>query len=80
MSSHTNWDAPLEDLPIAMPDLQYWLENIDLCNGKTWLKRFQYGHIVGDASSVGYGAFTPHGELPGPMVVSCCQVGMGEQD
>jgi hypothetical protein len=36
----------------------------------SWLKRFQYIHIVGDASSVGYGAFTPHGELSSPMVVS----------
>ena len=70
MSSSANWDAPLEDLPIAVPDLQYWLENIDLCNGRTWLKRYQYLHIVGDASSVGYGAFAPHGELPSPMVVS----------
>ncbi len=35
-----------------------------------WLKRYQYLHIVGDASSVGYGAFAPHGELPSPMVVS----------
>ena len=34
------------------------------------MKRFQYVHIIGDASSVGNGAFTPHGELPSPMVVS----------
>ena len=36
------------------------------------MKQFQYVHIVGDASSVGYGAFTTHGhgELPSPMVVS----------
>ena len=76
MSSNTSWDAPIEELPIAIPDLQYWLENIDLCNGKTWLKRFQYVHIVGDASSVGYGAFTPHGELSSPMVVSFDSVGI----
>ena len=36
---NTSWDVPLEELPIAMPDLQYWLENIDLCNGKTWPKQ-----------------------------------------
>ena len=38
------------------------------------MKRFQYVHIVGDASSVGYGAFTTHGELPSPMVVSLYSV------
>ena len=35
ISSNTSWDAPMEELPIAVPDLQYWLENIALCNGKT---------------------------------------------
>ena len=35
MSSNTSWDAPIEELFIAVPDLQYWLENIALCNGKT---------------------------------------------
>lgn len=70
MSGNEGWDLPVQDSTIAVPDLQYWLDNLNLCNGKTWLKRLQYIHIVGDASSVGFGAFTPHGELPSPMVVS----------
>lgn len=70
MSGSEGWDLPVEDSTIAVPDLQYWLDNLDRCNGKTWLKRLQYIRIVGDASNVGFGAFTPHGELPSPMVVS----------
>ena len=51
-------------------DLQYWLNSIDICNGKVWLSRTKIVHVAGDASSIGYAAFTPHGEIGYPMAMS----------
>ena len=65
-----NMDSLVEEAGLAQEDLQYWHDNIDLCDGKSWVKRTDSIHICGDASKVGYGAFTPNQELPQPMVMS----------
>ena len=64
------WDTFVAQLDLTQEDLQYWLENLDTCNGKTWLKRGNTVHVCGDASSVGYAAFTPHGEITDDMAMS----------
>lgn len=70
MSATEGWDLLVEDSTFAVPDLQCWHDNLDVCSGKPWLKRLQYIHMVGDASSAGLKAFKTHGELPSPMAVS----------
>ena len=59
-----------DNLPLAREDLQYWYDCIELCDGKSWLKRDACIHLCGDASKVGYGAYTPDCELQHPMVMS----------
>ncbi len=43
---------------------------------KTWLQRGRILIVCGDASSVGYAAYTPHGEIEYAMVMSFDQVTM----
>ena len=73
MTGSSRWDVEVEDSQIAEPDLLYWLHNIDMVNGRTWLRSKEYIHVVGDASSVGYAAFTPNSELPSSMIISIDQ-------
>ena len=73
MTGSSRWDVEVEDSQIAEPDLLYWLHNIDMVNGRTWLRSTEYIHVVGDASSVGYAAFTPNSELPSSMIISIDQ-------
>ncbi|DBA66486.1 TPA: hypothetical protein ACH3X2_002457 [Trebouxia sp. C0005] len=54
---------------LAREDLQYWHDNLDLTDGKSWLKRISLIHVCGDASEVGCGSFMPNGELDAAMVV-----------
>ena len=65
-----NMDSVASDLILAREDLQYWHDYIHLCDGKSWLKRTASIHVCGDASKVGYGAYTPNLELQQPMVMS----------
>ncbi len=65
-----NMDSIAEDAGLALQDLQYWHNNIDICDGKSWLRKAESIHICGDASKVGYGAYTPNDELQQPMVMS----------
>lgn len=58
-----NMDEETGNAALAREDLQYWHDNLDLADGKSWLKRTSLIHVCGDASKVGYGAFTPNGEL-----------------
>ena len=55
---------------MAEPGLLYWLDHLESVNGRCWLHSTEYVHVVGDASSVGYGAFTPNAELESPMIIS----------
>ncbi len=41
-----------------------------MCDGMSWLRKAESIHICGDASKVGYGAYTPNDELQHPMVMS----------
>lgn len=61
---------------LAIGDLQYWLDSIDICNGRIWLNRTKTVHVVGDASIIGYAAFTPHEEVEFPMAMSLDQQGI----
>ena len=70
MQPEAGWDTLVPQLDLTQEDLQYWLENLDSCNGKTWLQRGSVVHVCGDASSVGYAAFTPHGEVKYDMAMS----------
>ena len=36
-------------------------DNIELCDGKTWLRRTEYIHVCGDASTVGWCIYTTWG-------------------
>lgn len=56
-------DSIAEDAGLALQDLQYWHDNIDVCDGKSWSRKTESIHICGDASKVGYGAYTPNDEL-----------------
>ena len=58
-----NMDEETGNAALAREDLQYWHDNLDLADGKSWLKHTSLIHVCGDASKVGYGAFTPNGEL-----------------
>ena len=73
------WDTLVTQLDLTEEDLQYWFENLDTCNGKTWLRRDNPIHVCGhhdahhdhrDASRMGYAAFAPHGEIKYDMVMS----------
>ena len=70
MSGNSRWDAELDDPRIAEPDLLYWLHHIEEVNGRSWLHSLEYIHVVGDASSIGYAAFTPNAELASDMIIS----------
>lgn len=63
MHPEAGWDSLVPQLELTKEDLQYWSENLEACNGKSWLRRNNVIHVCGDASSVGYGAYTPHGEV-----------------
>ena len=65
-----NMDSMANDIHLAREDLQYWHDYIELCDGKNWLRRSDSIHVCGDASKVGYGAYTPNLELQHPMVLS----------
>ena len=60
MSGNSRWDLDLQDSQLAEPDLSYLLQSLDRVNGRNWLHSSEYFHVVGDASSVGYAAFTPN--------------------
>ena len=70
MSGNSRWDAEVADSRIAEPDLLYWLHHFDDVNGRSWLHSLEYIHVVGDASSIGYAAFTPNAELASDMIIS----------
>ena len=38
-AAEAGWDTFISQLDVTQEDLQYWLENLDTCNGKTWLKK-----------------------------------------
>ncbi|KAL0041151.1 hypothetical protein WJX77_006885 [Trebouxia sp. C0004] len=65
-----NMDNKVELPQLARQDLHFWLDNIDDSDGKSWLKRDAFLHVVGDASKVGYGAYMPNAELAEPMVMT----------
>ena len=44
-SMSENMDADTDDPALAKVDLQFWQNNIDHCDGKTWLKRGSYVHV-----------------------------------
>ena len=68
MQPGEGWDTPVLDFDLTCDE--YWLDNLDTCNGRLWLTRTNVVHVCGDASSIGYGAYTPHGELSYPMAMS----------
>lgn len=70
MHPEAGWDSLVPQLELTKEDLQYWSENLEACNGKSWLRRNNVIHVCGDASSVGYGAYTPHGEVSYDMALS----------
>ena len=45
-----NMDDDVDNPALAREDLQCWYDNIEQCDGKTWLKRIEYIHVCGDAS------------------------------
>lgn len=70
MQPEAGWDTLVPQLDLTSDDLLYWSENLDSCNGKSWLRRSNVIHVCGDASSVGYGAYTPNGEVDCDMALS----------
>ena len=70
MTGNSKWDKELADSQMAEPDLLYWLHHLDKVNGRSWLRSTEYIHVIGDASNVGYAAFTPNAELQSTMIVS----------
>jgi len=66
----TAGDVGVADSRIAKPDLLYWLHNINDVNGRSWLHSLEYIHVVGDAFSIGYAAFTPNAELANNTIIS----------
>ncbi|DBA83016.1 TPA: hypothetical protein ACH3X1_006792 [Trebouxia sp. C0004] len=47
-----NMDNIADDLALAREDLQYWYDCIELCDGRSWLKRAAFIHVYDDASKV----------------------------
>lgn len=74
MQPEVGWDMLVSQLELTADDLQYWSDNLELCNGKTWLRRDKTIHVCGDASSIGYAAYTPHGEISHHMALSFDQL------
>ena len=70
MHPEAGWDSLVPQLDLTEDDLQYWSENLETCNGKSWLRRDKVFHVCGDASSVGYAAYMPHGEVEYGMALS----------
>ena len=58
-----NMDEDTDKAALAREHLQYWHDNLDLADGKSWLKRQSLIHV--------YGAFTPNGEVDAAMMVYC---------
>lgn len=70
MHPEAGWDSSVPQFGLTEEDLQYWLQHIDTCNGKCWLRRHNVVNVCGDASSIGYAAYTPHGEVGYDMIMS----------
>ena len=51
-----NMDEDTDKAALAREHLQYWHDNLDLADGKSWLKRESLIHVCGDASKLSYGA------------------------
>ena len=64
-----NMDSQADNMVLAGEDL-YWYDNMELCDGKSWLKRTSFIHVCGDAFKVGCGGYTPNGELQHAIVLS----------
>ena len=70
MSGASRWDSAVSDPQLAESDLLYWLHDIDDINGNSRLHSLKHILVLGDASSVGYAAFTPNAERPCATIIS----------
>ena len=64
-----NMSSTADDAGLAREDLQYWHDNIDICDGESWSRKADNIHICGDAAKVGYGAYTPNAAMVHFMVI-----------
>ena len=70
-----NMDDDVDNPALAREDLQCWYDNIEQCDGKTWLKRIEYIHVCGMPPRLHmpynciYCSWCHHGEMRAPMVI-----------
>jgi hypothetical protein len=72
ISEQASWDSLFPCTAAIRETLQYWLDHLESSNGaKSWrpLRRSRLV-IAGDASKLGFGAWTPHAEWPADMAIS----------